>query len=98
MRGDQFCEKTLHELVCSEAVTVTTFREGDKADTGHRNTIKSLGFAEAELMVEFGYPTQKFILQKPKAGFCSQVLRKEETEGMEHEWNTGRRKSTFARL
>ena len=27
------------------------FREGDKADTGHRKTIKSLGFAEAELLV-----------------------------------------------
>ncbi len=24
--------------------------------------IKKLGFAEAELLVEFGYPTQKFIL------------------------------------
>ena len=68
-----FCEKALHELVCSEVITVTTFREGDKADTGHRKVIKSLGFAEAELLVEFGYPTQKFI------------LRKEETEGMEHE-------------
>ena len=68
-----FCEKALHELVCSEVITVTTFREGDKADTGHRKTIKSLGFAEAELLVEFGYPTQKFI------------LRKEETEGTGHE-------------
>ena len=68
-----FCEKALHELVCSEAITVTTFREGDKADTGHRKTIKSLGFAEAELLVEFGYPTQKFI------------LRKEETEGTGYE-------------
>ncbi len=80
-----FCEKALHELVCSEAITVTTFREGDKADTGHREAIKSLGFAEAELLVEFGYPTQKFILQKPKSGFGSQVLRKEETEGTGHE-------------
>ena len=79
-----FCEKALHELVCSEAITVTTFREGDKADTGHRKTIKSLGFAEAELLVEFGYPTQRFILQKSQNGFSSQVLRKEETEGMEH--------------
>ncbi len=92
-----FCEKALHELVCSEVITVTTFREGDKADTGHRKTIKSLGFAEAELLVEFGYPTQRFILQKPKGGFssrvlqeplrepCNRVLRKEETEGTEHE-------------
>lgn len=91
-----FCEKALYELACSEAITVTTFREGDKADTGYRKTIKSLGFAEAELLVEFGYPTQKFILQKPQNGFnsrilqeplrepCNRVLGKEETEGMEH--------------
>ncbi|MDE6025696.1 MAG: GNAT family N-acetyltransferase [Lachnospiraceae bacterium] len=80
-----FCEKALYELVHSEAITVTTFREGDKADTGYRETLKKLGFAEAELLVEFGYPTQRFILQKPKDGFCSQVLRKEETEDVEHE-------------
>jgi AraC-like DNA-binding protein/predicted GNAT family acetyltransferase len=79
-----FCEKALHELACSEAITITTFREGDKADNGYRKTIKSLGFAEAERLVEFGYPTQKFILQKSKSGFCSQVLWKEETEGLEH--------------
>lgn len=92
-----FCEKALHELVCSEAITVTTFREGDKADTGHRKTIKSLGFAEEELLVEFGYPTQKFILRKPENDFSSQILQepfrgpcnrvlwKEETEGKGHE-------------
>lgn len=45
-------------------IAVTTFREGDKADTGYRNTFKKLGFAEAELLTEFGYPTQRFILQK----------------------------------
>ena len=92
-----FCEKALHELVRSKEITVTTFREGDKADTGYRQAFKKLGFAEAELLVEFGYPTQRFILQKSKAGFCSQVLqeplrepcnhvlRKEETEGIKHE-------------
>lgn len=80
-----FCEKALHELVCSEAITVTTFREGDKADTGHRKTIKSLGFAEAELLVEFGYPTQRFILQKTKSGFCNQVIQRDEKEGAGHE-------------
>lgn len=92
-----FCEKALDELVCSEVITVTTFREGDKADTGYRKMIKSLGFAEAELLVEFGYPTQRFILQKPKSGFSnrvlqkaqsgfsSQVSQKEERDGTEHE-------------
>lgn len=49
-------------------ITVTTFREGDKADTGYRSTIQKLGFAEAELLTEFGYPTQRFILQKERLG------------------------------
>ena len=40
---------------------MTTYREGDKADTGYRNLLKQLGFAERELLVEFGYPTQRFV-------------------------------------
>lgn len=44
-------------------VTVTTFRDGDKADTGYRDMFQRLGFAEAELLVEFGYPTQRLVLQ-----------------------------------
>lgn len=43
-------------------ISMTTYREGDKADTGHRKMLKQLGFAERELLVEFGYPTQRFIL------------------------------------
>lgn len=62
-----FCEKALYELACSSQISVTTFREGDKADTGYREIWGSLGFAEAELLVEFGYPTQRFVLQKEKA-------------------------------
>ena len=80
-----FCAKAFYELVHSETITVTTFREGDKADTGHRKTLKKLGFAEAELLVEFGYPTQRFILKKHQNSFCNQVLQKEETEGTRYE-------------
>ncbi len=61
-----FCEKALYELARSTQISVTTFREGDKADTGYREIWGSLGFAEAELLVEFGYPTQRFILQREK--------------------------------
>lgn len=43
------------------AVTVTTYREGDRADNGYRNAFKKLGFAGAELLVEFGYPTQRLV-------------------------------------
>lgn len=46
---------------------ITTYREGDKADTGHRKLIQELGFAEAELLTEFGYPTQRFVLTKESA-------------------------------
>ena len=42
-------------------ISMTTFREGDKADTGYRDLLKQLGFAERELLVEFGYPTQRFV-------------------------------------
>lgn len=59
-----FLKKAISMLVKSDEITVTTFREGDKADTGYRNIFKNLGFAEAELLVEFGYPTQRFVLQK----------------------------------
>jgi hypothetical protein len=54
----------LHELVHSEEISVTTFRKGDKADPGYREIFQKLGFAEAELLVEFGYPTQRFVLRK----------------------------------
>lgn len=42
-------------------ISITTFREGDKADTGQRAEYKRLGFVESELLTEFGYPTQRLI-------------------------------------
>lgn len=59
-----FLRKVAEEFENTTALTVTTFREGDKADTGYREEWKNLGFGEAELLVEFGYPTQRFILPK----------------------------------
>jgi len=58
-----FLDKVMGEFETNSEISITTFREGDKADTGHRKVIKNLGFAEAELLIEFGYPTQKFILK-----------------------------------
>lgn len=63
-----FLKKAISLLITSDEISVTTFREGDKADTGYRNIFKNLGFAEAELLVEFGYPTQRFVLQKENWG------------------------------
>ncbi len=59
-----FFHKVLGELSGDTKISITTFREGDKADTGQRKQVQALGFAEAELMVEFGYPTQKFVLPR----------------------------------
>lgn len=57
-----FLDKMMGELLKGKDISITTYREGDKADTGHRQAIVDLGFAEAELLVEFGYPTQRFVL------------------------------------
>lgn len=59
-----FLDKVMCELLGGKEISITTFREGDKADTGQRREIKGLGFAEAELLTEFGYPTQRFVLKE----------------------------------
>ena len=57
-----FLHKVMGELMKGKEISITTYREGDRADTGQRKQIQGLGFAEAELLVEYGYPTQRFIL------------------------------------
>ncbi len=59
-----FLNVALTELLKNKEISITTFREGDKADTGYRKALKELGFAEAELLTEFGYPTQRMVLPK----------------------------------
>lgn len=59
-----FLQRAWVELLKDTSISITTFREGDKADPGYREIFKKLGFAEAELMIEFGYPTQKLTMQK----------------------------------
>lgn len=51
-------------------ISVTTFRAGDKADTGQREAYRRLGFTEGELLTEFGYPTQRLTLppKREKSG------------------------------
>jgi GNAT superfamily N-acetyltransferase len=57
-----FLDKLMDELPRGEKISITTFRAHDKADTGYRDEYKQLGFAESELLTEFGYPTQRFVL------------------------------------
>ena len=61
-----FLDKLMNEYLRNREISTTTFRENDKADTGYRNELKQLGFAERELLVEFGYPTQRFVLPIPE--------------------------------
>ena len=57
-----FLDFMMCNLFVGREISITTFREGDKADTGQREEYKRLGFAESELLMEFGYPTQRLIL------------------------------------
>ena len=56
-----FLEVLLESYLPGQEISMTTYREGDKADTGHRDLLKNLGFAERELLIEYGYPTQRFV-------------------------------------
>lgn len=60
-----FLDKLMEELLPGQDISITTYREGDRADTGYRKGLKGLGFAERELLTEFGYPTQRFVLSVP---------------------------------
>lgn len=64
-----FLDLLMNEILPGKEISITTFREGDKADTGQRAAYKQLGFAESELITEFGYPTQRLILQ-PQQEIC----------------------------
>lgn len=57
-----FLDKLADELLRGETLSLTTYRAGDKADTGYREEYLRLGFAEKELLVEYGYPVQRFVL------------------------------------
>ena len=58
-----FLEVLMEKHLPDQEISMTTYREGDKADTGHRDLLKNLGFAERELLIEYGYPTQRFVLK-----------------------------------
>ena len=57
-----FLDKLVDEFLTGKEISLTTYREGDKADTGYREEYLRLGFAERELLTEYGYPTQRFVL------------------------------------
>lgn len=60
-----FLDKLTGDLMPGRVLTTTTYRAGDKADTGYRQTLLRLGFREDTLLTEFGYPTQRFLFLPP---------------------------------
>lgn len=60
--GHALLEKALDELDRSREISVSTFREDDEKGIAPRALYKKFGFKEAELIEEFGYPNQRFVL------------------------------------
>lgn len=56
-------EKALGLLDPARDITVTTFREGDEKGAAPRALYERFGFEAEELLEEFGYPVQRFVLR-----------------------------------
>lgn len=54
--------EALGQLDRSQDITVSTFRADDPKGAAPRALYKRFGFAEGELIEEFGYPNQQFVL------------------------------------
>lgn len=76
-----FLHKLSEELLYGREISLTTYRAGDKADTGYREEYSSLGFVERELLVEYGYPTQRFVLLPESKEEADDERNKEESPG-----------------
>lgn len=61
--ASELMKTALENLDRTKEITVSTFRENDEKGTAPRALYKKFGFIEGELMEEFGYPNQKFILK-----------------------------------
>lgn len=60
--GSKLLVYALEKLDRTQSVTVSTFREEDEKGTAPRALYKKFGFVPDELIEEFGYPSQKFVL------------------------------------
>lgn len=62
---NRLLDRMAENLSGMHEISITTFRAGDRADTGYRDELLALGFSARELLVEFGYPTQRFVFSPP---------------------------------
>ena len=72
--AELFLRELADRYLPGREISMTTYREHDRADTGWRAGLKRLGFEEREKLVEFGYPTQRFVL--PVHGLQSVCIKK----------------------
>lgn len=61
--ASELLETALKNLDRTKEITVSTFRKGDAKGVAPRALYKKFGFAEDELIEEFDYPNQKFVLR-----------------------------------
>ena len=59
--------EALNKLDRDKDITVSTFRENDVKGIAPRKLYKKFGFEEGELIEEFGYPNQRFVLHADKS-------------------------------
>jgi len=58
--------EALDKLDRDKDIIVSTFRENDVKGIAPRKLYKKFGFEEGELIEEFGYPNQRFVLHADK--------------------------------
>lgn len=59
--------EAIDKLDRDKDITVSTFRENDVKGIAPRKLYKKFGFEEGELIEEFGYPNQRFVLHVDKS-------------------------------
>ena len=59
--------EAIDKLDRDKDITVSTFRENDVKGIAPRKLYKKFGFEEGELIEEFGYPNQRFVLHANKS-------------------------------
>ncbi|HJA64700.1 AraC family transcriptional regulator [Lachnoclostridium sp. An169] len=80
-----FLERLIRDFLPRCDISTTTYRRNDRADNGYRRELLELGFAERELLTEFGYPTQRFILQQRNPENLRNPENRETISGKEEE-------------
>ena len=70
-----FLSEVLDKLDRNKDITVSAFRENDVKGIAPRKLYKKFGFEEGELIEEFGYPNQRFVLHANKGATMFQLWR-----------------------